>query len=240
MIVDLVALGLKAHHVSDEIVTGVRLRLGDELLTVVPVLDEVDGVGDLVLVAEVSPRHCRAAARPLLDLGDHVDRNAEQGEDRDGGNIPRERRDDVCGRALREHPVDQAVDVLADQRLEHLVATRRECLGCDIPDARVLGGYASGQSGICREAALGHDALGRFASWSHGSLGVLGGELLPVGESRLDVVVAGHNVVADAFVEHHRLLATEFGIDREWVRHGERLEPVVLVHRYVNAHHVPP
>ena len=225
---DFGAFMLSFDQVCGEVVAAFVVGNPDQAQAFLPVLHEVVGVRDLLLVAEVAPGHGGAGVAPALE-GVHLgDVGADQGEDGDGGDVVGEVLDHVPA-AVRpgEHPFEQVDDVLPDEGFQGLVAAGRERLLDHGADAGVFRRSAGGKARVCGEAAVVHDLLGGGAAFADRSLGVFAGEGLPVLEDGLDVVIAGDDVEADPFVEHHGLLGPEFGVGREGVLHLERLVAVV-------------
>ena len=219
-------LGL--HEVGHEVVPALPVGLLHEAQALLPVLHQVVGVRDLLLVGEIPPGHGAAGVRPPLERVDLVDVLAEEGQDRDGRHVVGQVPDEVARAVLTiEHPLEEAGHVVPDERFERLVAARGERLLHDAADPGVLRRHAGGEPRVGGEPALLHDPPGHGTAFAHRRLGVLGAEGLPVPEDGLDVLVAGHHPVADPLVVHDRLLGPEGPVGREGVVLPEGLVAVV-------------
>ncbi len=204
------------------------VRLHDEPLALLPVLDEIVRVRDLLVVVEVAPRHRAARVGPALVGRHHRGVDAEEREDRDRGDVVRDVPQEVALTVgVGEHALQCRAGVLADRGLEGLEAARREGALRDRADAGVVGRDAGRQAGVRGEAALLHDARCLCPALPDGSLGVLAREGLPVVEHGADVGPARDDPEADALVVHHGLFLAEALVRRERVGHVERLVPVV-------------
>ena len=225
---DLGARALRLDEVGDQAVATLLVGLHDEPLALLPVLDEIVRVRDLLLVVEVAPRHGAAGVRPALVGRHHRGVDAEEGEDRDRRDVVRDVHQEVALTVgVGEHALQRGTGVLADRRLEGLEAARGEGALRDGADAGVVGRDAGRQAGVGGEAALLHDA-GRFGTaLADRGLGVLAREGLPVVEHGTHIRPARHDPQADALVVHHGLLLAETLVRRERVGHVERLVAVV-------------